>query len=65
MPLTSILQLPKKYHHTPLSAVIKPEDVLLLTWEPDAKRLARLRHVVTASKIMMLVMAMVVRLGVL
>ena len=65
MPLTSILQLPKKYHHTPLFAVIKPEDVLLLTWELDAKRLARLRHVATAGKIMMLVMTMVVELGVL
>jgi hypothetical protein len=65
MPLTSILQLAKKCHHTPLSAVIKPEDVLLLTWKPDAKRLARLRHVATAGKIIMLVMMMVVGLGVL
>jgi hypothetical protein len=45
--------------------VIKPEDVLLLTWEPGAKRLARLRHVAAAGKIMMLFMTMVVRLGVL
>jgi hypothetical protein len=45
--------------------VIKPEDGLLFTWEPDAKRLARLRHVATAGKIMMLVMTMVVGLGVL
>jgi hypothetical protein len=65
MPLTSVFQLPKKYHHTPLSTVIKPEDVSLLTWEPGAKRLARLRHVAAAGKIMMLVMTMVVGLGVL
>jgi hypothetical protein len=44
--------------------VIKPEG-LLLTWEPDTKRLARFRYVATAGKIMMLVMTMVVGLGVL
>jgi len=45
--------------------VIKSEDVLLLTCEPDPKRLARLRHMATAGKIMTLVMTVVVELDVL